>query len=797
MGSTLATEVTVLKKKGWVGRSVRRKEDLRLVTGKGTYVDDVRLPDVLHAAFLRSTYAHARIVRVDLTETLNTPGVVYAVHGGQLAKPLPSWMNYPGMRNPSRYSLAVNRVRYVGEPVAAVVAEDRYQAEDALEMIDVEYEPLEPVVNMEKALQPGSSLLYDEWGDNVLLYKRFSGGDIEKAIQEADLVIRERLTSHRISAAFIENRGILAHYDPISDHLDVWASTQFPHVLRTYLSQITGHPEHKIRVVAPHVGGGFGPKSNVFPDEVTTVLLSMKLGRPVKWIEERKEHLQACAHSNEQVHYAEMAVRKDGTILGVRDKIIADLGVYGPFWTEAQPAMLSAIALPGPYLISNYQADLYCVVTNKAPMGAIRPFGRGVGAFVMERLVDIAAKDLGMDPADLRLKNVVPGDMMPYSAVTGVVYDTGNYPLCLKRVIDLSDYYTLKEKAVEERKKGKYVGVGMSMYVEYTAPNSLRLQGKLGWAVGGYEPAMIRVSPLGKVSVYVGIVSQGQAHQTILSQIVADELGVHFEDVLVEQGDTDKTPYGQGTWASRSTVTAGGACVLAARKLREKMAYIAAQMLSTRPDEIEIRDRKAYRRDDPSKFVTVADIAGMAIRTPSLLPAGMEPGLEVTVHFEPEVPTTCSYAAHVATVEVDPDTGAVRVLKYYVMDDAGIIINPQTVYGQIHGGLAMGAAFAMYENHVYDENGQLLTGTFMDYLIPTAREIDFDVIADHMETPSRNPGGFKGMAEGPTIPTAATIANALDDALSPLGVRVLGTPISPEATLSLIKNRKTILAAPC
>ncbi len=791
MTSTVSAEVAVLRKEQrWVGRSVRRKEDLRLITGRGVYVDDVRLTDVLYVAFLRSTYAHARIARIDLTEALRKPGVVYAVHGGQLSRPLPSWMDYEGMKTAQRYSLAVGKVRYVGEPIAALVAEDRYTAEDALELIDVEYEPLEPVIHAEKALEPGSTLIYDEWGDNILLYKRFRGGNIERAMQEADLIVEERFSSNRISAASIENRAILAHYDPISDHLDVWASTQFPHVLRTYLSQITGHPEHKIRVVAPHVGGGFGPKSNVYPDEVTTVLLSMKLGRPVKWVEERREHLQACAHANEQVHYAELAVREDGTMLGVRDKIIADFGAYGPFWTEAQPAMLTAISLPGPYFLRNYQADLYCVVTNKAPYGAIRPFGRSVGAFVMERLVDITARELDMDPVDLRMKNLVPPEMMPYTAVTGVVYDSGNYPLCLKRAIDLSDYYMLRKRAVEKRRKGSYFGVGVSMYVEYTAPSSLRLQSKLGWAVGGYEPATIRVSPLGKVTVYVGIVSQGQSHQTILAQVVADELGVHFEDVSVEQGDTDKSPYGQGTWGSRSTVTAGGACVLAARKLKEKMIRIAAHMLNAEPREIEVRDRKSYRKDAPSKFVTVTDIAGMAIRTPSLLPAGMEPGLEVTVHFEPDTPTTCSYAVHLATVEVDPETGSAKVLQYYVMDDSGVIVNPQTVYGQIHGGLAMGAAFAMYENHVYDEDGQLLTGTFMDYLIPTAREIDFDIVADHMETPSPNPGGFKGMGEGPAIPTAATIANAVEDALSPLGVKILGTPLAPEMILNLIEDAK-------
>jgi carbon-monoxide dehydrogenase large subunit len=787
-----AATVEVVEEKGrlWVGKSVRRREDIYLVTGRGPYTDDVKLPDTLYAAFLRSTYAHARISKVDVTPALGHPDVVYAVSGRQLAKSLPSWMDFQGMRNPPRYSLAVDKVRYVGEPVAAVVAFSRYAAEDALERIEVDYNPLPPVVNPERALEGGSTLLYDEWGDNILLYKRYGGGDIEKALKDADAVVSERLTSNRIAAASIENRAILSNFDPVSDRLTVWASTQFPHVLRTYLSQITGHPEHKIRVIAPFVGGGFGPKSNVFPDEVTTVLLSMKLGRPVKWYEERKEHLMACAHAHEQVHYCDIAVKKDGTILGVRDKIIADFGVYGPFWTEAQPAMLTALALPGPYFLRNYQADLYCVVTNKAPHGAVRPFGRSVGAYVMERMIDLAAKEIGMDRAEMREKNLVTADMMPYTAVTGVVYDTGNYPECFRRAMKLADYSKLREEVQRERKKGRYVGLGVSTYVEYTAPNSMRLQSKLGWAVGGYEPARITISPLGKVTVFVGVVSQGQSHRTVFAQVAADELGVHYEDVIVEQGDTENTPYGQGTWASRSTVTAGGACVVAARKLKEKMRKIAAHVLTANPGDLEIRDRKAYVKTDPSRFVTVAEIADLAIKRPSLLPAGMEPGLDVTVHFEPEVPTTCSYATHIATVEVDAETGFVKILKYYVMDDAGVIINPQTVYGQVHGGLAMGAAYAMYENLVYDDEGQLLTATFMDYLVPTAREIDFEVIAGHMETPSPNPGGFKGMGEGPTIPTAATIANAVEDALSGLGVRVVDTPVSPELVLSLIKKSK-------
>lgn len=790
--SAATVELLKEKEKRWVGTSVRRREDVKLITGHGAYTDDVKLPDTLYAAFLRSTYAHARIVKVDITRALENQEVVYAVNGQQLAKPLPSWMDYQGLRNPARYSLAVDKVRYVGEPVAAVVATSRYAAEDALELIDVDYEPLPPVVNAEKALQSGSALLYEDWGDNVLLYKRFGGGDVEKALREADVVVSERLTTNRIAAASIENRATFASYDPITDHLTVWASTQFPHVLRTYLSQITGHPEHKIRVIAGNVGGGFGPKSNVFPDEVTTVLLSMKLGRPVKWYEERKEHLMACAQAHEQVHYCDIAVKKDGTVLGVKDKIIADMGVYGPFWTEAQPTMLTALALPGPYLLRNYQADLYCIVTNKGPHGAIRPFGRGAGAFVMERMIDLAAKEIGMDPAEMRLKNLVPGEMMPYTAITGVVYDSGNYAECMRRALKLANYENLKRELQREREKGRHVGVGVATYVEYTAPNSLRLQSKLGWAVGGYEPARLTVSPLGKVAAYVGVVSQGQSHQTILAQVVADELGVHYEDIIVEQGDTDNTPYGQGTWASRSTVTAGGACVVAARKMKEKLKKIAAHMLSVSADQIEIRDRKAYVKTEPSRFVTVPEIAAMAIKTPSLLPAGMEAGLEVTVHFEPEVPTTCSYATHVGIVEVDPETGFVKILKYYVMDDAGVIINPQTAIGQIHGGLGMGLGFALYENLVYDENGQLLTGTFMDYLVPTAQELNFEIVTDHMETPSPNPGGFKGMGEGSTIPAAATIANAVDDALSKLGVKVLDTPIAPEMMMRLIRSAKYV-----
>lgn len=771
-----------------IGSSIKPRRDIPLLQGRGTFVDDIKLPGMLYAYFVRSPYAHARIVRIDVSKALEVPGVVYVMTGSDGARPLVYWMDKVGMRRPERFSLAINKVRYVGEPVAVVAAETRAIAEDAAELVDVEYERLPVVVDAEKALQEGSPLLYEEWGDNIIYHEEFKSPGTETAFKEADMIIRRRLVSNRYSPTPIENRGILASYNKEDDFLTVWASTQFPHVMRTFLAQVLDFPENRIRVIAPNVGGGFGIKSAIFPDEVSTVLLSMKLGRPVKWVEERREHIAVAGHERQQVHYIECAVKKDGTLLAVRDKIIADFGAYGTFWTEVQPAMLTAASLPGPYRLKNYDFDLYCVATNKAPCGPHRGFGRPVAAFVMERMMDIIAKELGLGPEEVRIRNMISPEEMPWTTPIGVIYDTGNYREVLNRTLKLANYDELKRQRDELRRKGRRIGLGLATYVEYTAPSSSRLQGPLGWFVSGWESCRLSVDPTGKVSAYLGTSSSGQAHETIFAQIISDTLGVKLNDVYVYQGDTQYSPYGFGNWASRSTVTTGGACIKAARKLKDKVIAIASHLLRELPEHLVIKDSMIYSSKNPSKSISFQQVADVAIRFSSKLPEGMEPGLEVVAFYEPESPTTCSYATHLAVVEVDVETGYVKLLKYFVVDDSGVVVNPLTVEGQLHGGLAHGIGGAMLEELVYDEEGQLLSSTFIDYLLPTA-SIMPEIIHDFIETPSLTLGGFKGMGEGGAIPTAAAIANAVDDALSDYNINLLELPIKPERVYNLINAK--------
>src|SRR5712692_7862987 len=541
-----------------VGRGVKPRKDLTLVQGLGTYIDDIKLPKMVHAVFVRSTYAHARIKKIDTANALSMPGVVYVMTGKEEARQLVSWMSLPGLRQPERLSLAREKVRYVGEPVAVVVAKSLSMAEDAAELVEVEYELLDAVVDAEKALEPGSPLLYEDWKDNVIFHDALRSKGTEKAFAEADFVFKERLVSNRYSPTPIENRGVLAQYDSDKEYLTVWASTQFPHVMRTFLSQVLEFPENKIRVIAPNVGGGFGIKSAIFPDEVSVVILSMKLGRPVKWVEERHEHLLVAGHERQQVHYVECAVRKDGTLLGVKDRIIADFGASGMFWTEVQPAMLSAAAIPGPYRLRNYDFDLWCVSTNKAPCGPHRGFGRPVAAYVIERMMDIIARKLKLSPVEIRLKNMIDPSEMPWTTPVGVFYDSGNYRQVLERTLSLADYDGLRRDQSRQKKRGKLIGLGLATYVEYTAPGSSRLQGPLGWAVGGWESCRLSADPSGKITAQLGMSGQGQAHETVFAQVISDALGVKFEDILIEEGDTKYAPYGFGAWASRGTVTTGG-----------------------------------------------------------------------------------------------------------------------------------------------------------------------------------------------------------------------------------------------
>ncbi|HZW57748.1 MAG TPA: xanthine dehydrogenase family protein molybdopterin-binding subunit [Nitrososphaerales archaeon] len=785
MSSTIVRGEIAVEEERMVGKNIRPRKDLQLLKGEGTYTDDLKLPKMLYAAFLRSPYAHAKIRNIDVSKAYELPGVVYVLTGRETAKQLVSWMALPGLRTPERLSLATDKVRFVGEPVVAVAAVSRAIAEDALELIEVDYDPLEPVTDAEQSIKDGSPLLYEDWGDNILFHDVFHGGETDEAFKQADIVLKERLVSNRYSPTPMENRAILASYNSAEKTLLVYASTQFPHALRTFLAQTLDFPEHKIRVIAPRVGGGFGIKSAVFQDEVSTVLLSMKLGRPVKWYEDRKEHLLVAGHERQQVHYVECAVKKDGTLLGVRDKIVADFGVSGTFWTEVQPAMLTCASLPGPYRLKNYDFDLLCVVTNKAPCGPHRGFGRPVAAFVIERMMDLIAKRLGMMPEEIRLKNMIDTKEMPWKTPIGVLYDTGNYKQVLERALKFAQLDKLREEQRKLRNQGRFIGIGLATYVEYTAPASSRLQGPLGWAVGGWESCRLSVDPSGKVTAHLGMAGQGQPHETVFAQVISDALGADFEDIAVLEGDTQESPYGFGAWASRGTVTSGGACIKASRKLKDKILLIAGHLLKQAPEDLEIKNSIITVKSDPSKRISLKEVADVAIRFSGKLPQGMEPGLEVVSFYEPDAPTTCSYATHLVSVEVDPETGYVKLLKYYIVDDSGVLINPMTAHGQVHGALAHGIGGAMFEDLVYDKEGQLLSSTFMDYLLPTANEMP-TVEVDSIETPSLTLGGFKGLGEGAAIPTAGAIANAVDDALSQFGIKYVDLPITPEKVRTLL-----------
>ena len=787
--STVVRSIEEISEERMVGRSVKPRKDIQLLKGNGTYTDDIKLPNMVYAAFLRSPYGHARIKNIDLSRAHELEGVVYILTGRETAKQLVSWMALPGLRTPERLSLATDKVRFVGEPVVAVAAISRAVAEDALELIQVEYEPLDPVTDAEDSLKSTAPLLYEDWGDNKLFHDVFHGGDTNKSFMEADLVVKERLVSNRYSPTPIENRSIIASYDRSENKLLVYASTQFPHAMRTFLAQTLDFPEHMIRVIAPKVGGGFGIKSAVFQDEVSTIILAMKLGRPVKWYEDRKEHLMMAGHERQQVHYIECAVKKDGTLLGVKDRIIADFGVSGTFWTEVQPAMLTCASLPGPYKIRNYDFDLTCVVTNKAPCGPHRGFGRPVAAYVIERMMDLIAKRLGISPEEIRMKNLIDEKDMPWTTPIGVVYDTGNYKQLFERTLKFGELTKLREERDRLRKAGRFIGIGLATYVEYTAPASSRLQGPLGWAVGGWESCRLSVDPSGKVTAHLGMAGQGQAHETIFAQIISDSLGVKFDDIVVLEGDSEKDPYGWGAWASRGTVTSGGACIKASRKLKEKVLLIASHLLKQLPENLAIKDSVIFSKTDKNKRITFKEVSDIAIRFSGNLPSGMEPGLEVISFYEPEAPTTCSYATHLVEVEVDIETGYVKLLKYFIVDDSGVLVNPMTAHGQVHGALAHGIGGAMFEDLVYDKDGQLLSSTFIDYLLPTAIEMP-QVYVDSIETPSLTLGGFKGLGEGAAIPTAGAIANAVDDALSVYGTKFLDLPVTPEKVRKLIKGRE-------
>ncbi|MDW8060500.1 MAG: aerobic carbon-monoxide dehydrogenase large subunit [Thermomicrobium sp.] len=773
------------------GEPIKRAEDPRLLTGRGRYVDDIDLPGQLHVAFLRSPLAHARIRSVDVSAAREMPGVV-AVWTyddiGPCQRRMPLLIPHPDLTHPyTRYPLAKDEVNHVGEPVAMVIAESRYAAEDALEAIVVEWEELPPVVDIERAIRPGALLVHEELGTNVAAHYVGIVGDPERAFAQAAHVFRERLVIERSAGMPIETRAVLAVWKDDEDLLEVWDTTQAPIVIRNALASLFGLAPTQVRVIAPDVGGGFGCKIMVYPEEVLVPYAALVLKRPIKWTEDRLEHFVGTNHERLQIHDAEIAVDGEGRILGIRDRFLHDAGAYTPYGIIVP--IITACQLPGPYKVPNYHVEFRAVYSNTVPVSPYRGAGRPHACFVMERLLDRVADELGLDRAEVRRRNFIQPHEFPYDV--GLIfqdgaptrYDSGNYPGMLDLLLERMDYRRLVEEELPRlRAEGRSVGVGIACYVE-------------GTGIGPYEGATVRVEPTGQVYVATGMPQQGQAHKTVLAQIVAEELQVPLESVQVVEGDTAHFQFGSGTYASRSAVVCGSAVALAAKKVREQGLALAAEELEVAVEDLVVEDGRVYVRGVPERGFTWAQIAQLAnplryayagdlvVRprpwTGPALPPGRQPALEATEYYSPPHATWASGAVG-ALVEVDVETGQLRFLRLWVVHDCGKMINPLVVEGQVHGGIAQGIGGAFYEKLHYDENGQLLNASFMDFLMPTTMEIPRMEIA-HQETPSPlNPLGVKGVGEAGAIPMPAVVAAAVEDALRPFGVRITRMPLDPD-----------------
>ena len=772
-----------------VGARVARREDPRLLTGQGSYVDDHRPARMLYAAFLRSPHAHARIRRLDASAALALPGVAAVLTGEDIrhsSKPVRAASKTPNVKTTSYPPLALGKVRHVGEAIAMVAAESRYVAEDAVEHIVVEYEPLPVVRDVESALDPASPVLHDEAETNLLVSREFARGDVDAALAGAAVVVRERFRFRRHTPVCMENRGCLAEYATASGALTLRSSAQCPGIVRDVLTDLLGMPEHLIRVVATDVGGGFGAKASLYPEEIATCVMARRLGRPVKWIGDRREDLLATTHAWDEIVDAELGLNQDGAIVGLRAEVTVDVGGYSIYpWTAAIEPVQTISFLPGPYRVPTYRGRTRGVATNKAPLGPYRGVGRPPAVFVIEGLVDRAARRLGLDPTEIRLRNFIRDEDFPYKSPSGIVWDRSSFTESLRRAREALDYKAARDEQVRARAAGRWVGIGIASYVELTGIGSA-IPVSPGMPVStGTEAATIRFDPAGKVTAVFGVASHGQGLETTLAQIVADEVGVPIEDVRVVHGDTDVSPYGTGTYASRSLVLAGGAALLAGGSVREKMLVIAGHLLEADPADVTLADGRYAVRGMPDRSVTVRQIARAAYGGAKQLPKGLEPGLEATRFYDPYY-GTASNATHAAMIEIDRATLEVKTLRYVVVEDCGRMVNPLIVDGQVHGGVAQGIGAALLEEIVYDDQGQLLSGTLMDYVVPSACEIP-TMEVHHVETPSPVAlGGFRGMGEGGTIGAPAAIANAVADALAPLQIEIAELPVTPERLFRLI-----------
>ena len=779
------------------GVGTRRREDTRFLCGRGEYLGDVHRPDLKHIAILRSPVAHARIRRVEVAGAMTLPGVIGVFTGAELAADTAEFSHHlpmiPTLRQITWSVLATDKVRFVGEPVAAVVADSRYIAEDALELIEVDYEELPAITDAEAGLAPDASLLYEDWGDNLFMYMPGSHGDTDAAFASADGVLRERFSHHRITGLPMEGHGALGEFDPSTGRLEMYVSTQVPHTLRTVISDISGLSEARIRVVAPDMGGGFGNKAHFMREEVLVAVLAMRVRHPVVWQQDRVESLTAGLHSREQVHEVEVAYRDDGRILGLRANFIVDVGSPELYILGCAPAVVTTSVVPNCYDLQNYAFEMRCVATNKAPMGGYRGYGQPQGIFLMERVMDLLGERLGLDPVAIRRLNMIADEPRPYITATGAVLDTGSFHEQLSELLEATDYDGLCHARDEARRADRLVGVGIAQMVEPTAPNIHALAGRFG----GYEMAMLTVQPDGRVNVVVGTKSQGQGHETIFGAVAAGVLGISPDDIEVSDGDTAALPYGIGTWGSRSAVMGGGAVIKAARQVRDKMVAIAAGLLDAPAEQIEVSDG-FFRLGEAA--VPFGQIAAAAYLHTFLLPPGMDPGLSVVVGYDPgntspfpdesgklNVAATYSTAAAVAVVEVEPATGVVTVNDLTIVHDCGTVIDGVLLDGQIQGAVAQAVGATFFEEIHYDEGGQPRTSTLLDYMIPGFGDAVRPRII-HRETPSALLGGFRGAGEGAIIVTPAALAAAVHDALAPLGIAITQSNLSPARVRALLRE---------
>ena len=784
-----------------IGARIKRNEDPRLLRGLGCFVDDINPPGVLHAAGLRSPHARARIIAVDVTRARALPGVhlvLTAADLGPLNQPAPLLIPHPALTQPrTQFPLAAGEVRYVGELIAFVIADSRYVAEDAIDLIDVRYEPLPAVTELEAALADGSPLVHADVPSNRAARLLQRVGDPEAAFARAARVLSEQLYVERSCASPIEARGVVAEHDVRTGKLRAWISTQAPLPLKNGLARLFGLPEFNVEVIAPDVGGGFGAKIMLFyPEEILVPLAAMRLGRPVKWTEDRREHFISASQERGQLHRIEVAVDEDGRVLALRDRFLHDAGAYTPYGIVVP--LITAAQLPGPYRIRNYEVEFDVVYTNKVQATPYRGAGRPHGAFVMERVIGLIGRALGLEPVEVRMRNLIQPDEFPWDVGltfqdgSPTRYDSGNYPAGLEMALERIGVADFRARQAAARAEGRYLGLGVACYVE-------------GTGIGPYEGAHVRVEPSGKVLVATGLTTQGQGHYTTFAQIAAEALGCDPGDITIVTGDTTRFNWGAGTFASRALVTSGNAVGIAARKVRDKALRLAAELFEVSPADLELVDGAVHVKGMPTRRLTLGALAGVANpiryaydkeaaeaalklvkpRQGAVLADDAEPGLEAQGFYAPPQATFAS-GCHAAIVEVDVGTGRLRFLTYVVQHDCGIIVNPMVVEGQIHGGVAQGIGGAFYEKLVYDRDGQLLSGSFMDFLMPTAVEVPaIDVL--HLETPSPlNPLGVKGVGEAGAIPVAALVAEAVDDALAPFGVRVRDMPLSPDRILQLI-----------